>query len=170
MRNLEYKARIDDPRPFQAKARELGADLWGDLRQTDTYVIVPNGRLKLRVTAGFQGELIFYRRDEDAPDRASDYEVSRTPEPAQLRELLVGALGVIATVKKRRTLLVLDGIRIHLDNVEDLGHFLEIEVPVTDDGDVHARQRMDDLLTRLELTREQGIRASYLDLVTEANP
>jgi predicted adenylyl cyclase CyaB len=164
VRNLEYKARIPDPKPYQAKARALGSDLWGDLRQTDTYFATPNGRLKLRETAGFQGELIFYQRDEDGADRASDYEVSRTGEPASLRELLSGALGVLAVVKKRRTLLVLDGARIHLDNVDGLGHFLEFEVPVHED-DSPARDKLTWLLEKLELTWQQCIRASYLDLV-----
>ena len=167
MRNLEYKARIGDLKPYQAKARALGADLWGDLRQTDTYFAVPNGRLKLRETAGLQGELIFYERDEDGADRASDYEVSRTTEPAVLRELLGAALGVLAVVKKRRTLLVLDGARIHLDNVEGLGSFLELEVPVHDGDDTPARERINRLLDELGLTWAQCIRASYLDLATE---
>jgi predicted adenylyl cyclase CyaB len=166
VRNLEYKARIDDPKPYQAKARELGADLWGDLRQTDTYYAVPNGRLKLRETAGLQGELIFYQREENGAGRASDYEVARTTEPDVLRDLLGAALGVLAVVKKRRTLLVLDGTRIHLDNVEGLGSFLELEVPVHED-DTPARDTINWLLGELGLTWDQCIRASYLDLTTE---
>jgi len=124
------------------KARALGFDLWGDLRQTDTYFATPRGRLKLRETAGFQAELIFYERDEHGTDRASDYEVAHSNEPDALRGLLAASLGVLATVRKRRTLLVLDGTRMHLDNVEGLGAFMEIEVPVQD-GDDPARERMD---------------------------
>jgi predicted adenylyl cyclase CyaB len=166
MRNLEYKARIGDPKVYQARARELGADLWGDLRQTDTSFRVPEGRLKLRETAGYQGELIFYQRDEQGADRASDYEVVRTTDPAGVRTLLSTALGVLAVVKKRRTLLVLDATRIHLDNVEGLGSFLELEVPVHED-DGPAGERLNRQLADLGLTWEQCIRASYLDLVTE---
>ena len=166
MRNLEYKARIDEPRRYLAQARALGADLWGDLRQTDTYFAVSNGRLKLRETAGLQGELIFYQRDEAGAERASDYEVSRTSEPAVLRDLLSAALDVLAVVKKRRTLLVLDGARIHLDNVDGLGDFLELEVPVHED-DAPARDKINWLLDALGLTWEQCIRASYLDLAIE---
>ncbi len=163
MRNLEYKARIDDPKPLMARARALGFDLWGDLRQTDTYFATPRGRLKLRETAGFQAELIFYERDEHGADRASDYEVAHSNEPDALRGLLAAALGVLATVKKRRTLLVLDGTRVHLDNVEGLGAFMEIEVPVRD-GDAPARERLQWLLGELGLSWEECIRASYLDL------
>src|SRR5687767_9375999 len=131
-----------------AKARAVGFDLWGDLRQTDTYFATPRGRLKLRETAGFQAELIFYERDEQGADRASDYEVAHSTEPGALRGLLAVALGVLATVRKRRTLLVLDGTRVHLDNVEGLGVFMEIEVPVRD-GDDSARERLDWLLGEL---------------------
>ena len=168
MRNLEYKARIDDAKPLVAKARELGFDLWGDLRQTETYFAAPRGRLKLRETAGFQAELIYYERDEHGTDRASDYEVAHSNEPEALRGVLAGALGVLATVRKRRTLLVLDGTRLHLDNVEALGAFMEIEAPVRDSDAVKARERLDWLLGELGLEWDECIRASYLDLILES--
>ena len=164
MRNLEYKARIGDPKPYQARA--LGADLRGDLRQTDTYFAVPRGRLKLREVPGLPGELIFYQRDENGADRASDYEVSRTAEPVMLRELLSAALGVLTVIKKHRTLLVLDGARIHLDNVEGLGDFLELEVPVQGE-DAPASLTINWLLDELGLNWSRCIRASYLDLAVE---
>jgi predicted adenylyl cyclase CyaB len=167
VRNLEYKAHIDDPKPLIAKARALGFDLWGDLRQTDTYFATPNGRLKLRETAGLQAELIFYQRDEQGADRASDYNVAHSNEPEALRNVLSGALGVLAAVKKRRTLLVLDGTRLHLDNVEALGAFMEIEEPVKDGDDAKARERLDWLLGELGLTWDECIRASYLDLALD---
>ena len=100
------------------RALAIGANERGDLRQTDTYFNVPGGRLKLREIDGRHGELTFYKRDEEGVDRASDYEVFRTPEAAVLRDLLGTALGVIAVVKKRRTLLVLDGSRIHLSSLK----------------------------------------------------
>ena len=67
MRNIEFKARLDDPKAALAKARALDADLWGDLRQTDTYFDAAYGRLKLRETAGFPGELVRYERTKKAP-------------------------------------------------------------------------------------------------------
>jgi predicted adenylyl cyclase CyaB len=166
-RNLEYKARIDDPKPLIAKARALGFDPWGDPRQTDTYFATPQGRLKLRETAGFQAELIYYERDEEGADRASDYDVAHSNEQEALRNVPAGALGVLATVRKRRTLLVLDGTRLHLDNVEALGAFMEIEAPVTDGNDAKAGERLDWLLGELGLTWDECIRASYLDLMLE---
>ena len=166
MRNLEFKTRLDDPKAALARARALGAELWGDLRQTDTYFNVPTGRLKLRETAGLQAELIAYARDEDAADRPSDYQIARTPDPAPLLDVLTRSLGVIAVVRKRRTLVTLDTARIHLDNVQQLGSFLEIEVVVGED-EAAARARFDSLLDGLGYTPADGIRASYLDLLLE---
>src|SRR5690242_1868312 len=101
MRNLELKVRLADPRAAQAQALALGSELWGDLRQTDTYFAVPRGRLKLRETAGYQAELIYYERDESGPSRLSDYEQAASGDGAALRGLLARALGVLAVVKKR---------------------------------------------------------------------
>jgi adenylate cyclase class IV len=115
VRNLEYKARVDDLKPAIARARALGADLWGDLRQTDTYFEVPSGRLKLRETAGFQAELIYYQREEQGETRPSDYQIAHSTEPDAMRALLSAALGVRTVVRKRRTLLLLDVTRIHLN-------------------------------------------------------
>ena len=164
MRNLEYKARIVAPQSIMATALALGADLWGDLRQTDTYFAVSHGRLKLRETVGRQGELIYYERDEAAADRPSDYTVAYIPDPAPVREALASAFGVLAVVKKRRTLLILDTARVHLDNVEGLGHFVEIEAPVKED-EAQTRQRLDSLLEALGLDCGDCIRSSYADLI-----
>jgi len=164
MRNLEFKARLADPKATLARARALGADLWGDLRQTDTYFRVPRGRLKLRETAGFQAELIFYERDEHGASRLSDYDVAHSQEPEALHRLLERAFGVLAVVRKQRTLLLLDATRIHLDNVEGLGRFLEIEVPVRED-EAAAQARLDWLIGTLGLAWSDCLRTSYLDLL-----
>jgi adenylate cyclase class IV len=167
VRNFEFKARCLDINAAHAKARALGAELWGDLRQTDTYFDVPNGRLKLRETPGFQAELIFYVRDEESASRASDYNLAHSPEADALRGLLARALGVRATVKKRRTLLLLDATRIHLDNVEGLGAFLELEVPVKED-EAAAKTEIDRLIVELGFSWDDCIRASYVDLIIAA--
>lgn len=166
MRNLEYKARIDDPLPLLSKARALGFDLWGDLRQTDTYFRVNRGRLKLRQTAGFPAELIFYERDEGGAQRPSEYATASVHDGDATRSLLEAALGVRAVVKKRRTLLLLDTTRLHLDNVEDLGRFLEFEVPVKNGDEAAAAAELAMLLREFGLTWDGCVRASYADLLT----
>jgi adenylate cyclase class IV len=168
MRNLEFKAWIEDPQAVFVKARALGAELWGDLRQTDTYFDVPRGRLKLRETPSFPAELVFYERDEDAAARPSDYQVARTSDGASLLALLSAAFGLRGVVGKQRRLLFLDTTRIHLDNVDGLGSFVEIEVPVRDSEDeAAAGQRLASLISGLGLDAAAGLRASYIDLIIE---
>ena len=166
MRNIEFKAHLQDANAMLAKARSIGAELWGDIRQTDTYFNVPKGRLKLRDMPGLQAELLFYERDEDSGRRPSDYFVTRVPDAGSALEVLGRALGVRAVVHKRRTLVLLDTTRIHFDNVEGLGQFLEIEVPVKDD-EAAAEGRLNSLIAGLGLTWSDCIRRSYVDLVTE---
>jgi len=168
MRNLEYKARIEDPKPLIARARQLGFDLWGDLRQTDTYFDVPNGRLKLRETTSFPSELVFYQRDEGGDLRPSDYHLASVPNGVAMKAVLGGALGILTVVRKRRTLLLLDTTRMHLDNVDNLGQFIELEVPVRDGDEANAAARMEMLLRELGVRWDECIRASYADLIISA--
>jgi predicted adenylyl cyclase CyaB len=167
VRNFEFKARLTDPSAVLARARSIGAELWGDLRQTDTYFEVAEGNLKLRETAGFQAELIYYRRAEGGQHRESDYFVTRFPEPEAALDVLTRALGVRAVVRKRRTLVLLDTTRIHFDNVEGLGQFLEIEVPAAGDEGA-AAARLDSLIDGLGFSWDDCVRKSYVDLLEAA--
>jgi predicted adenylyl cyclase CyaB len=166
MRNLEFKAALTDTKAAVVRARSLGAELWGDLRQTDTYFRVANGRLKLRETAGFQSELVYYERDEAGEERPSDFSLTPVPNAAALLDALSKALGVIAVVRKRRTLLLLDTTRIHLDNVDGLGNFLELEVPASEGGPAPS-ERLAFLMQGLGYTWDDCIRRSYVDLIRE---
>jgi predicted adenylyl cyclase CyaB len=166
MRNLEFKAAMRDWTALLTRARSIGAELWGDLRQTDTYFETDSGRLKLRETAGFQAELIYYERAEASEQRESDYTVTPIPDPAGVRDILTRALGLRAVVQKRRTLVLLDTTRIHFDNVEGLGQFIEIEVPVREDQ-ASARARLNSLIAGLGYEWADCIRRSYVDLLLE---
>jgi predicted adenylyl cyclase CyaB len=168
MRNIEFKAALNDEKAAIAAARSAGAELWGDLRQVDTYFRVANGLLKLLETAGYAGQLVYYERDEAAGGRSSDYLLTAVQDVAALKELLTRALGVLVEVRKRRTLLLLDTTRIYLDDVEGLGTFMEIEVPVTDE--TAARERIDSLIEALGYSWEDCIRGSYSDLLIERRP
>ena len=130
--------------------------------------------MKLRETVGFEAELIFYGRDEAASTRPSDFTRAAVRQPAEMEAALSRALGVIGVVRKRRTLILLDSVRIHLDNVEGLGRFLEIEVPIRDPSDSEkdssteeavAGATLADLIAGLGYTQDDAIRQSYLDLL-----
>jgi adenylate cyclase class IV len=165
--NVEIKARIPSVDALLPRARALGDD--GPVQrilQDDTFFIVPHGRLKLRVFANGSGELIHYTRPDAEGPKVSDYVISPAPEPDTLREALTRACGLLGRVRKER-LLVLQGLtRIHLDRVEGLGDFLEIEVvlrPGQTEAEGTAEARA--LLAALGVEASALVSGAYLDLL-----
>jgi homotetrameric cytidine deaminase len=135
-RNIELKAVDPDPERSLAACRELGAEDRGVVRQRDTYFRARAGRLKLREEEPGGAVLIQYDRPDAAVARESRYRLSAVPDPDELRASLDAALGTLVVVDKRRHLLVWDGVRIHLDTVEGLGSFIELEGVAAPDSDL----------------------------------
>jgi len=165
--NVEIKARIASVDALLPLARALSDDDHPQLiHQDDTFFAVPQGRLKLRVFGDGSGELIHYHRpDADGP-KLSDYVLSPAPEPESLRDALARACGLLGRVRKERLLLLAGPTRIHLDRVEGLGDFLELEVTLAD-GQTEAEGTAiaQDLMQRLGVAPEQLVSGAYLDLL-----
>jgi adenylate cyclase class IV len=104
--------------------------------------VCTNGRLKLRVLSADKSELIFYRRADQHGPKESFYLRSPISTPDILRESLSLAYGQAGRVRKHRILFLCGRTRIHLDRVEGLGDFLELEVVLQDDeaADVGIRE------------------------------
>jgi adenylate cyclase class 2 len=172
MRNVELKARDPDPARTLERALAIGAAQIGEIRQRDTYFAGARGRLKLREqdTDGppLFDELIEYSRPDSIDARTSTYRRVPVADAAPLREALDAAYGADVTVAKRRQLLLWEGVRIHLDDVEGLGTFLELEALADPDSDLGAEHQKLERL-RAELGIEDGnlIARSYADLVRE---
>ncbi|MEA2380894.1 MAG: cytidine deaminase [Solirubrobacteraceae bacterium] len=168
-RNVELKARDPEPERSLERARALCAEDRGELRQRDTYFAAPRGRLKLREQQPGGAELIAYERPDAAQARESRYRIAPVADPDALRDALDAALGTVAVVDKRRRLFVWEGVRIHLDRVEGLGAFVELEGVAGADSDL---AREGELVARLraELAiSDDAIEATgYADLLTGA--
>jgi homotetrameric cytidine deaminase len=136
-RNLEIKAQDADPRRTLEAALELGAEDGGELAQRDTYFGGARGRLKLREQTPGEPELIQYRRPDEEGPRTSEFRIVPVAADESLKEALDAALGTLIVVEKRRRLLLWEGVRIHLDDVDGLGTFVELEAP--EDGDQEAK-------------------------------
>src|SRR5215204_3744415 len=138
-RNVELKAHDPDPARTLERALAARAEDRGLIRQRDTYFAVRHGRLKLREEEPGGATLIAYDRPDAATERVSDYRLVPVAEPALLRDALVAATGVAVVVEKRRELLMWETVRIHLDEVDGLGAFLELEA-VAEPGSDLARE------------------------------
>ncbi len=165
-RNIELKSRCGDLARARDAALRLGARDAGVLEQTDTYFHCTTGRLKLRETAGRLAELIAYARADGVEARGSDYHLVPVQSPGPLKRSLVSALGVRVVVVKRRELLLWHNVRIHLDQVEGLGSFVEFEAVLGDGEDEPTgRDRVAILAEVLGLRPEDRIATSYSNLV-----
>ena len=169
-RNIEIKARIDSVETLLPRARAL-ADRDAELiDQDDSFFAVPHGRLKLRQFADGSAELIHYHRPDGAEARASDYVRVPVADAAALHAALVRACGERGRVRKRRWLLMAGATRIHLDRVEGLGDFMELEVVLAPgQSDAAGRQRADELMRQLQLDDAVRVVGSYLDLLVSGH-
>jgi homotetrameric cytidine deaminase len=169
MRNLELKARDPSPPGSLERALALGADDRGEIEQRDTYFSRARGRLKLREQRPGAAELIAYRRDDATDARASHYRLVPVAQPAALRQALDAALGTLVVVKKRRRLLIWEDVRIHLDQVDGLGTFVELEAVAPPGSDLEPeRLRLEQLRAELSIGDAALVAGSYSDLLLDA--
>jgi adenylate cyclase class 2 len=165
-RNIELKARCADLPATARRAIAVGAVDRGVLLQHDTFYAVTRGRLKLRRIAGAPAELILYHRPDTVEAKASEYHIAGVPDPEALHRMLAVALGVTADVRKRRRLLLWKYVRIHLDEVENLGTFIELESVVGPDADeAEASRRLDELRAALAIDESDLVGVAYAQLL-----
>jgi len=166
--NVELKARDPDPAATEGRCAALGAVAAGVLDQRDIYFWARRGRLKIRDGHG-GSELIAYRRPDSAEPAESTYVLAPVSEPDALTEALDAALGTVVVVSKRRRLLLWEGVRIHLDEVEGLGSFVEFEAVLPDAGDLaEAQAKLARLRAELGIEDDALVSAGYADLLMDA--
>ena len=165
-KNVEIKARIESIDTIEATVAAMADRGPIEIQQDDTFFACDRGRMKLRALSTTEGELIFYRRANQAGPKESFFVVSPTASPDSLREALSLAYGQAGRVRKHRTLYLVGRTRVHLDRVEDLGHFLELEVVLSDGEPSESGVReADRLMAELGISADQLIERAYVDLL-----
>jgi adenylate cyclase class IV len=170
--NVETKARCEDLEALAERARAAGGRYEGRLDQVDTYFAVADGRLKLREQTRHwpdgrvetTAELIRYRRPDLSTARVSEFTRVPVPDGGLTRAELGARHGVRGTVVKRRRLWILDATRIHLDDVEGLGSFVELETIFEGETEPAARGEHERVVALLGIRPESAIPGSYIDL------
>ncbi|MGA2604055.1 MAG: class IV adenylate cyclase [Verrucomicrobiia bacterium] len=167
-RNIEIKARIESVEAVLPRVKAIAESGPTEIVQDDTFFNCPNGRLKLRAFSETAGELIFYQRPDSAGPKESFYVISPTASPNTLREVLSLAYGQSGRVRKHRILFLMERTRIHLDRVEGLGDFIELEVVLSEGEPAEAGVNVArELLAKLGIPPEQLIEGAYVDLLRE---
>lgn len=165
-RNIEIKTRIPGVAVLLPRVRALADAGPLELVQDDTFFPCPNGRLKLRVCGDGPGQLIFYQRSDAAGPRESRYHIHETPAPRDLGDTLSRAYGVLGRVVKHRLVYFCGQTRIHLDRVEGLGEFLELEVVLRPEQTAAEGMAIaEGLCARLGLDPADRVATAYLDLL-----
>jgi len=164
--NIEIKAHVRNFVEIQARAQKLSDMPLQVIAQVDTFFNTPNGRLKLRVTAKDQGQLIYYTRPDQEGPKRSDYHISYTSDAENLERVLALAYGIRGVVRKTRYLYRVGQTRIHLDDVEGLGQFMELEVVMKDgQTDAEGQAIAEALMASLGVERSDLLEGAYMDLL-----
>ena len=163
-RNLERKSRYADLDAARRALEGIDARREGVMEQIDTYFCCFAGRLKLRRIDGTHAELIWYDRPDDEGVRASTYRRVAVPDAAALQAALANALGVRGEVRKRREVWHWHNVRVHLDEVEGLGRYVEFEAVIGDPSDeAVSLVRLESIGRALGLEPADDVAGSYAD-------
>ncbi|MEL7833630.1 class IV adenylate cyclase [Fodinibius sp. Rm-B-1B1-1] len=166
--NVEIKAQCNNPDHIRNILSEHDADYKGTDHQIDTYFNVPEGRLKLR-QGSIENNLIFYQRDNQSGPKSSSINLVPSEHPQKLHALLDNALGTKVVVDKQREIYFIDNVKFHIDQVKELGNFIEIEA-IDEDGSIgepKLRKQCQKYINLFDISDEQLLSHSYSDMIME---
>ena len=164
--NIEIKVRVEDFDAMRSIAASLSDRPVEVIPQEDTFFETPKGRLKLRALSPGSGYLIYYERPDQSGPKRSNYTLAETHDPSSLKTTLTEALGLRGVVRKTRHLYMVGQTRIHLDQVEGLGDFLELEVVLHEgQSDAEGQAIAEELMQALGVDRSALLEGAYMDLL-----
>lgn len=170
--NVEIKARCTQPKKIRSILKEKQARYIGVDRQVDTYFTVAKGRLKLR-EGTIENNLIYYKRPDTKKPKPSTIELIPVPKDntSTLKRVLAEVLDIWMTVEKKREIYFIDNVKFHVDQVEQLGSFVEIEA-IDKDGtrsEESLLQQCRHYLDLLGIHEDDLVEVSYSDLMADIN-
>ena len=166
--NIEIKAKSNNKDEIREILKSRTADFKGVDHQIDIYFKIDNGRLKLR-EGKIENHLIHYQREDKEGPKQSDVTLFRYDPESSLKEILTKALGILVVVDKKREIYFIDNVKFHIDNVEDLGTFVEIEA-IDNDGTIGKDKLLEQcqfFLDLFKISQEELISVSYSDLLLQ---
>lgn len=167
--NIEIKARTQLADEIRKFLLEKNALFKGVDHQTDTYFNVSRGRLKLR-QGNIENNLIYYERENKAGPKQSDFKLVPVQDAEGLKQALTLALGIKVIVAKKREIYFIENVKFHIDELEALGKFVEIEASNIDkDLSVdELRAQCDYYMNIFKIQEKDLIQHSYSDMLLGA--
>lgn len=163
--NIEIKAHARNFEEIKSRAEKLSDIPVQVISQEDIFFNTPRGRLKLRILAD-HAQLIYYTRPDQEGPKRSDYHITHSTDPENLKRVLELAYGIRGVVKKMRYLYLVGQTRVHLDDVESLGQFMELEVVMVEgQSDAEGQAIAEGLMTALGVESGDLIDGAYMDLL-----
>ncbi|HEY32422.1 MAG TPA: class IV adenylate cyclase [Dehalococcoidia bacterium] len=165
---IEIKAKSNN----QDRVREIlklrKADFKGTDHQIDTYFNVNYGRLKLR-EGRIESSLVFYDRENEPGPKQSNVTLFEADPESPLKEILTKALGILVVVDKHREIYFIDNVKFHIDTVEKLGTFIEIEAIAKDNSISKEKllEQCQSFMDLFQISQEDLISVSYSDLLVQ---
>ena len=165
---IEIKAKCINADKVREILKEKLADFKGVDHQIDTYFKSPVGRLKLR-EGNIENTLIHYNRPNQAGPKNSQVTYQKLGPNTNLKEVLSAAMGVLAIVDKKREIYFVENVKFHIDEVQQLGAFVEIEA-IDEQGTLgidKLQTQCEYFMELFELATKDLIKVSYSDLILE---
>jgi len=166
--NVEIKARCSNPEPIRMYLQKHATTFKGIDEQTDTYFMVPNGRLKLR-EGNIENNLIYYERSNQPGPKNSHFHLVKIEDANGLKDVLAKSCGIKTIVKKIREIYYIDNVKFHLDEVPGLGAFVEIEAGnvLADLNEEQLREQCAKYMSQFQIREEDLLSVSYSDMLSE---
>ena len=169
-RNIEIKARIEDYQQTKKIFAKITQDKPVKLNQRDIFYNLKSYRLKMRTINNDSHELLFYSRPNSADMKLSKYKCFNIKHPKLVDKILSVSLGRTGEVKKVRQLFLKDNIRFHLDRVENLGDFIELEYVIPEKESIQtAKKNVKFITEQLNIKKKDYIDVAYMDLINRKN-
>lgn len=164
--SIEIKAKSTRQEFIHELLVKHDAEFLGIDHQIDTYFKVPHGRLKLR-EGNIENFLIHYFRENNEGPKKSEITIFKNSPQSSLKVILEKALGVLTIVDKTRKIYYIENVKFHLDAIEGLGTFVEIEA--LDKSGLISEKQLEEqcrhYLKLFEIEESQLVSKSYSDMM-----
>ena len=170
---IEVKAKVEDLEETKKKLLELGAEFTGSEQQDDSY-FKPKGKemeeqgpgsFIVRIRKEKEGSFLTIKEMTDRSGVWKEYET--TVGNAEETRKMVEVMGYshIFDINKAREFGQLNGINLCIDDVKQLGKYLELEIHGEDADD--AKKKMLELFSKLGIKEEQIEHRGYARIISE---